>query len=196
MCCSFLYIPSESPHRNPLPPSDNVGKPLILTPLLKSNKISEARQSSSVPPLLKNVVSNAGYFTVEQKYDSNLFFWFIRAKDGGWQKAPLLLWLQGGPGCSSLFGLFGEHGPFFVSKGKARRRKHAWTNQYNVLYIDQPVGSGYSFTSAGGMINNQERVADHLYEALTQFFQLYPELKKNKFFITGECIWRQDHGIN
>lgn len=188
ICLSFLYPPFNSP-RKPLltPDSDNVGKPLILTPLLESKRFAEARQRSSVHPLMKDVTSNAGYFTVEPKYNSNLFFWFFRAKDQDWQKAPLLLWLQGGPGCTSLFGLFNEHGPFFVVKGKLRRRKYAWTNQYNLLYIDQPVGTGYSFTnSSQGLIDNQEKVADHLYKALSQFFLLYPELKKNKFYITGE----------
>lgn len=191
ICASLLYLRNKSPRHNPqmIESLDSVGEPLILTPLLESRRFSEARQRSSVAPLLKNIISNAGYFTVEPKYNSNLFFWFFRAKDGKWQNAPLIVWLQGGPGCSSMFGIFGEHGPFFVPKGKPIQRKYAWTNVYNVLYIDQPVGTGYSFTnSSKGYINSQEMVADHLYKALAQFYQLYSELKKSKLYITGESF--------
>ncbi|KAK7574410.1 hypothetical protein V9T40_011601 [Parthenolecanium corni] len=169
------------------PDSENVGEPLILTPYLKSNQNSKARKLSDVEPLLKGIVSNSGYFTVNETYNSNLFFWFFRKTSDDWKEAPLLLWLQGGPGCSSLIGLFEENGPFRLVKNVLKRRKFSWTNDYNVIYIDQPVGSGYSFTnSSKGRIHNQEQVADHLYEALTQFFLLYPELKDNPFYVSGE----------
>lgn len=53
----------------------------------------------------------------------------------------MLLWLQGGPGASSLFGLFEENGPFIVySNLTVDLREFAWTNKYSMLYIDSPVG--------------------------------------------------------
>ncbi|KAK7574416.1 hypothetical protein V9T40_011607 [Parthenolecanium corni] len=169
------------------PDSENVGEPLILTPYLKSNQTSTARELSDVKTFFKGIVSNSGYFTVNETYNSNLFFWFFRKTSDDWKEAPLLLWLQGGPGCSSLYGLFEENGPFRLVKNVLKRRKFSWTNDYNVIYIDQPVGSGYSFTNASeGRIHNQAQVADHLYEALTQFFLLYPELKDNAFYVSGE----------
>ncbi len=58
---------------------------------------------------------------------------------------PMVLWLQGGPGGSSLFGLFVEHGPFPVdAKMKLLKRDSAWTLMNNVIYVDQPVGTGQS----------------------------------------------------
>jgi vitellogenic carboxypeptidase-like protein len=56
----------------------------------------------------------------------------------------VLLWLQGGPGGSSLFGLFNEHGPFIVKKDLATLliRPTTWALTHNVLYIDNPVGTG------------------------------------------------------
>lgn len=188
-CCSYLLLPFDAPHETPqfAPNSKNVGEPLILTPYIKSNQISKARQLSNVKPFLKGIVSNSGYFTVNETYSSNLFFWFFRKSSTDWQKAPLLLWLQGGPGCSSMYGLFEENGPFIVTKKGLKRRKYSWTKDYNVMYMDQPVGTGYSFTnSSSGYISSQTQVADHLYEALTQFFQLYPELRHNEFYVTGE----------
>ena len=58
----------------------------------------------------------------------------------GNKDAPLMLWLQGGPGGSSLFGLFNENGPLVVdSSGKVSLRKINWNTDYNMLYIDNPV---------------------------------------------------------
>lgn len=189
---SFMYLPSDDsnkPLQQNLQEVKNVGEPLILTPYLKSKKISKALELSSVRSFLndKMLVSNAGFFTVDEQYNSNLFFWFFRKTSSDWQKAPLLLWLQGGPGCSSMHGLFEENGPFIVTEDGLKRRDYSWTNAYNMIYIDNPVGSGFSFTdSPKGYINTQEEVADHLYAALTQFFQLFPELETNAFYITGE----------
>ena len=54
--------------------------------------------------------------------------------------APLLVWLQGGPGGSSLFGLFNENGPIVVDEtGTASKRKATWNSEYHMLYIDNPV---------------------------------------------------------
>lgn len=59
----------------------------------------------------------------------------------------MLLWLQGGPGGSSLFGLFVEQGPLQVNADlSVALRNHTWNEEFAVLYIDNPVGTGYSFT--------------------------------------------------
>ena len=65
-------------------------------------------------------------------------YWHFQFKA---ETAPLVLWLQGGPGGSSLFGLFVEHGPFSVTKSlELEPRSTAWTLTHNVIYIDNPVG--------------------------------------------------------
>ena len=104
------------------------------------------------------------------------------------QNAPLILWLQGGPGGSSLFGLFIEHGPFYVTDQlELMPRSTAWSLPYNVLYIDQPVGTGFSFTKNDrGYATNQEMVANDLYEAMKQFYALFPSLLQQDLYVTGE----------
>nr|CAD7594380.1 unnamed protein product [Timema genevievae] len=107
----------------------------------------------------------------------------------GYEEAPLLLWLQGGPGVSSLFGLFGENGPFSVDEtgSKLITRPSSWHRNHSIIYIDSPVGTGYSFTERDeGYATNQTQIGSELYTALMQFLWLFPELQTRDFFITGE----------
>lgn len=102
--------------------------------------------------------------------------------------AAVVLWLQGGPGATSLFGLFTENGPFRVTSNKTlQMRKYSWTKAHSVLYIDNPVGTGYSFTKNDkGYATNETHVGRDVHTALVQFFKLFPELQENEFFVTGE----------
>ncbi|CAL4099750.1 unnamed protein product, partial [Meganyctiphanes norvegica] len=166
---------------------NEAGSPLFLTPLLKAGKIKEARSLSQVHLGHRHGHSFSGYFTVNEDYNSNLFFWFFPARVNP-ENSPVLVWLQGGPGGSSLFGLFAEHGPFNVNeKGHLVPRDYSWTQNHNVLYIDNPVGTGFSFTEADkGYAKNQSDVGRDLYTAVKQFFLLFPELQSNDFYVSGE----------
>nr|XP_054767401.1 probable serine carboxypeptidase CPVL [Lytechinus pictus] len=164
------------------------GEPLFLTPYIESGRIAEGQKLSRVGPLVGTTIeSYSGFLTVNSTYNSSMFFWFFPAQNKD-SSAPVLLWLQGGPGGSSLFGLFAENGPLIVTKDlKLQPRQWAWTRKYSMLYIDNPVGTGFSFTdSDSGYANNQDDVAVNLYSALTQFFQLFPQYQKNEFYATGE----------
>lgn len=161
------------------------GSPLILTPLIKAGQIAEA-QAAAVVKLddFSDLQSYSGYFTVNEQFSSNLFFWYFPARIDP-KNAPVVLWLQGGPGATSLIGLFGENGPFEVKSQKLHLRKYSWALAHNLIYIDNPVGVGYSFTE-GGFSKNETVIGDNLYNALVQFFQLFPDLQKNEFYVTGE----------
>ncbi|UJR14735.1 hypothetical protein I4U23_001727 [Adineta vaga] len=167
--------------------NDDPGDPLFLTPYLEQGKIEEARRLSSVelPPFTRQ--SFSGYLTVNKQYNSNMFFWFFPAQNGN-RSAPVLLWLQGGPGATSLFGLFNEHGPIQVNDdGSLSERPIHWNAMYSLLYIDNPVGTGFSFTGNDqGYTRTQDDVARDLYSALSQFFQIYTDYAMNPFYVTGE----------
>lgn len=165
--------------------ASDAGEPLILTPLIEKRHIKEAQEAATVNfREFQNVKSYAGYLTVDKSFDSNLFFWFFPAETN-YSEVPVILWLQGGPGASSLYGLFSEHGPFSIKNEKVVLRKESWTKTHSVLYIDNPVGTGFSFTN-GGYAQNETKVGEDLYQALRQFFLMFPELQKNDFFVTGE----------
>ncbi|CAF1151380.1 unnamed protein product [Rotaria sordida] len=167
--------------------NDDPGEPLFLTPYIEQGKIEEARRLSSVelPPFKRQ--SFSGYLTVNKEFNSNMFFWFFPAQNDN-INAPVLLWLQGGPGETSLYGLFNEHGPIQINTDESlSERSITWNSLYNLLYIDNPVGTGYSFTSNDqGYARSEDDVARDLYSALTQFFQIYTDYVSNSFYITGE----------
>ncbi|CAG9790103.1 unnamed protein product [Diatraea saccharalis] len=182
---SFLL---RSPERKPSQRIEgHVGEPLILTPYVENGNITAGRELSRVHfTEYLNITSYSGFFTVNKAYDSNQFFWYFPAIDGN-KTAPLLVWLQGGPGASSLFGLFEENGPIRMEEIGAYfdRRQCTWAANHHVLYIDNPVGTGFSFTN-NGYCTNQTQVGEELYSFVTQFLKLFSELQKNEFFITGE----------
>ncbi|KAG0432408.1 hypothetical protein HPB47_020872 [Ixodes persulcatus] len=165
------------------------GQPLFLTPLIDKKELDKARAQSRVGYLgsVKDVPSYSGFLTVNPNTGSNIFFWFFPAMENP-ETAPVLMWLQGGPGSSSMFGLFVEHGPYYVAKGGVPKlRKTTWARRYSMLYVDNPVGVGFSFTEEPqGYTRNDTDVARDLFEALEQFFTLFPEYVNNDFYVTGE----------
>merc|ERR1712226_272130 len=123
--------------------------------------------------------------------ENNMFFWFVPATDAEPSDAPVVIWLQGGPGSSSLFGFLELHGPFTANYDengnvKAVMNPYAWTKKANVIYIDNPVGAGFSYAQDDALPHSQEEVARDLYEALTQWFTMFPEYQPNDFYVFGE----------
>ncbi|KAL3651648.1 hypothetical protein CASFOL_004650 [Castilleja foliolosa] len=139
-----------------------------------------------------NVTFNqyGGYVTVDQKAGRALFYYFAEAKDFA-QTLPLVLWLNGGPGCSSLaYGAMQELGPFRVkSDGKTLfLNECAWNKAANILFLESPVGVGFSYSkiktqyTSGGDI----KTANDNYVFLVNWLARFPEYKNRSFYIAGE----------
>jgi cathepsin A (carboxypeptidase C) len=97
----------------------------------------------------------------------------------------VVLWLNGGPGCSSLMGLFMELGPSSVQKdGKVKFNDFSWNAHASVIFIDQPVNVGYSYS--GGSVSNTVAAGKDIYALLTLFFKQFPEYSHQDFHISGE----------
>lgn len=106
----------------PISRVDN-GTALILTPFLEQGRIEEARNASSVnPELFMGLKSYSGFLTVNKTFNSNMFFWYFPVEKKPVNETPWIIWLQGGPGASSLTGLFDEIGPFKSSHGTLQRK--------------------------------------------------------------------------
>ncbi|KAJ9193731.1 hypothetical protein DTO021D3_8109 [Paecilomyces variotii] len=96
-----------------------------------------------------NVKSFSGYVDVEE--NEHIFFWFFEARNEEPEKAPLTVWINGEedlcPGSSSMIGLFQENGPCGIdSNGKVYNNPYSWSNASNMLYIDQPTQTGFSYS--------------------------------------------------
>lgn len=109
-------------------------------------------QKTKICETTKGVKSYSGYVNLPadlaegRPYDVHTFFWFFEARKNP-AKAPLSLWLQGGPGSPSIPAALGENGPCRVnpdSKGTTLN-PWSWNNEVNMLYIDQPVQTGFSY---------------------------------------------------
>eukprot|EP01129_Flabellula_baltica_P008575 TRINITY_DN341_c0_g1_i1.p1 TRINITY_DN341_c0_g1~~TRINITY_DN341_c0_g1_i1.p1 ORF type:complete len:425 (+),score=75.17 TRINITY_DN341_c0_g1_i1:33-1277(+) len=139
-------------------------------------------------PTLSHAIQHSGYVNVNKQYDANLFYLITESQNDP-QTDPVILWLQGGPGCSSLFGAFIENGPSMINKdGSFSKNPYSWNTNATVIYIDSPVGTGYSYVSDSmGYATDEKTISAELYTVLyTVLFDLYPSLGKLPFYIFGE----------
>ncbi|KAJ1400260.1 Serine carboxypeptidase, serine active site [Sesbania bispinosa] len=131
-----------------------------------------------------------GYVTVDKLAGSAFYYYFVEAQHSKETK-PLLLWLNGGPGCSSLaYGAMQELGPFRVnSDGKTLyRNRYSWNNVANVLFLESPVGVGFSYSnrSSDYNVNGDKKTAADNYLFLLNWLERFPEYKNRDFYISGE----------
>ncbi|XP_046961870.1 venom serine carboxypeptidase-like [Vanessa cardui] len=161
---------------------------LLLTPLIKQNKTEEARISSLVDPeSFLNVTSYSGFLTVDETHNSNLFFWYFPASNKKGANTEWMIWLQGGPGATSLVALFSEMGPFEYINDQLKLRETSWCKDFSMVFIDNPVGVGFSFTdNADGYSTNMDMYSENLYRAVKQLVVVYPELGPAPLFVAGE----------
>jgi carboxypeptidase C (cathepsin A) len=131
--------------------------------------------------------THAGFINVSPQDGAFLYYYFLESQNDP-STDPVFLWLQGGPGCSSLFGLFVENGPQIVdANGNFSPNPYSWTTNASMLWIDSPVGTGYSYVQNGDYARNEQTVSADLYTALYAFFfELYPQYSQNDFYVFGE----------
>lgn len=103
-----------------------------------------------------DIKSISGY--VDVAANEHIFFWFFEARNADPTTAPLTTWINGGPGTSSMVGLFQEMGPCSIdADGNVVNNPHSWTNASNLLFIDQPVQTGFSYsTTTPGYLNPED----------------------------------------
>mmetsp|Transcript_35831 Transcript_35831/g.43273 ORF Transcript_35831/g.43273 Transcript_35831/m.43273 type:complete len:567 (-) Transcript_35831:245-1945(-) len=123
---------------------------------------------------------------------THLHYWYAETSAPNPAEAPVVLWLNGGPGSSSILGMLQEQGPLLInSTGGLMENPYAWTTLVNLLVLESPAGVGYSYCKAslsgGSCSNTDNSTAAAARAALQDFFEnKFPELKPNPFFITGE----------
>lgn len=129
---------------------------------------------------------HAGYYQIQHSHAAKMFYFFFESRNS--KKDPVVIWLTGGPGCSSELALFYENGPFSIAKNMSLVwNEYGWDKVSNLLYVDQPTGTGFSYSSDKSDIrHNEDGVSNDLYDFLQAFFAEHPQFAKNDFHITGE----------
>ncbi|OIT01318.1 PREDICTED: serine carboxypeptidase-like 50 [Nicotiana attenuata] len=143
--------------------------------------------------------TKSGYLTVNSTTGSAIFYTFYEAQKSSTKlnlsETPILIWLQGGPGCSSMLGNFYELGPYRVSSSFRHNVEHlslepnpgSWNRIFGLLFLDNPIGTGFSIASSQDEIpRNLHDVARHLFTATREFIALDPLFKTRPIYLTGE----------
>uniref|UniRef100_A0A3B3CZ54 Lysosomal protective protein n=1 Tax=Oryzias melastigma TaxID=30732 RepID=A0A3B3CZ54_ORYME len=159
----------------------------FLASLLCAGAAPAADKITYMPGLYKqpSFKQFSGYLKGTQ--GKHLHYWFVESQSNPSQD-PVVLWLNGGPGCSSLYGLLTEHGPFRIMDNGAtvQYNPYSWNKIANVLYLESPVGVGFSYSDDEKYTTNDTEVSLNNYLALKDFFRLFPEFSKNQLFLMGE----------
>lgn len=135
----------------------------------------------------------SGYVTIDPDHGKRLFYYFVTS-EGDPSKDPVVLWLNGGPGCSSFDGFVYEHGPFNFEAAKTQNslpqlhlNPHSWSKVSNIIYLDSPAGVGFSYSENSTDYQTGDiKTALDSHTFLLKWFELYPEFLPNPFFIAGE----------
>jgi len=132
----------------------------------------------------KSVDQHHGYFKLSGAKEKDYFYWLFEAKENP-KDAPLIMWLTGGPGCSSELALFTENGPCKVnSDGKSTSpNAFSWNRKANILFLDQPAGTGFSY---GAEDHSESTISTDIHHFMQELVKKYPQYHKNPFYIFGE----------
>ncbi|XP_006641521.2 lysosomal protective protein-like [Lepisosteus oculatus] len=141
---------------------------------------------TSLPGLSEtpNFKHYSGYL---QAGSGNYFhYWFVESQNNP-STDPLILWLNGGPGCSSMDGMLSENGPFHLNDdGTVYMNPYSWNKLANVLYLESPAGVGFSYSTSQNYQTSDPQVAADNYQALLDFFSKFPSFAGNDFYVFGE----------
>ncbi|KAL6967923.1 Serine carboxypeptidase-like 20 [Sarracenia purpurea var. burkii] len=135
----------------------------------------------------------SGYVTIDETHGKKLYYYFVLSERNP-SEDPVVLWLNGGPGCSSFDGFVYEHGPFNFEMGKTKDslpklhlNPYSWSKASNIIYLDSPAGVGFSYSAnESDYITGDLKTASDSHTFLLKWFDLYPEFLSNPFFIAGE----------
>ena len=129
----------------------------------------------------------SGYLDIADTSKKIHYLFFEAQADA--ENAPVLIWFNGGPGCSSMLGFMQENGPFKIESGGTTFHEDAysWNRETNVLYIEQPAGVGYSYCEGikDCTFDDHTSGKDNL-KVVLQWFEKFPEFKNNELYISGE----------
>lgn len=177
---------------------------LVLVFVFGSASTTYSRVTSKQTFVCDSARQDAGYIKLPHKKDDHFFYWYFESRRVP-ETDPLVLWLTGGPGCSSMMALLGENGPCTVLPNLSTTlNPHSWTNEANVIWLDQPTNVGFSYGLNEDLDHSEDDVQENIFWFLHGFLDKHPELVGRPLFLAGESyaghyipaaahyIWRQN----
>jgi len=135
-----------------------------------------------------NFKQYAGYVMLNKTRNKKLFYWFVESQRDP-ANDPLVLWMNGGPGSSSLIGFLTEHGPFRpLQDGTIEPYEQSWNRIANIIYVESPCGVGFSKSDVPDedYKTDDQKSADENYLFLKNWFELFPEYQKHDLILASE----------
>lgn len=121
------------------------------------------------------VIQTDSHIEVTPAHNGNLFFWHFQNKHIA-NKQRTVIWLNGGPGCSSMDGALMEIGPYRLKDDKTLEYNDgAWNEFANVMFVDNPVGTGFSYVDTDSYLHELDEMADQFIVFLEKWFAIFPE---------------------
>ncbi|KAF5358669.1 hypothetical protein D9758_007755 [Tetrapyrgos nigripes] len=193
-------LPSTFPHNYTGIPSGDFSPEwqeyfLVKDPL--PNVTTQAKPDTTQAGIDIDIARNfAGNIAVDRQGHPNntLWFWAFEKENGSLtveagerEDEPWLIWLNGGPGSSSLVGLMTENGPLQVTGDfSIVGNNFSWNKLADAFWVDQPVGTGFSTSDATGYVLDEDQMGQDFLGFLTNLVKVFPSLATRPFYLTGE----------
>ncbi|KAG7571826.1 Peptidase S10 serine carboxypeptidase [Arabidopsis suecica] len=134
-----------------------------------------------------------GYIGIGEEEELQSFYYFIKSEKNP-EEDPLLIWISGGPGCSSISALLFENGPVTIklevyngSLPSLVSTTYSWTKMANILFLDQPIGVGFSYKKTPNLDKSSDTIEVlRIYEFLQKWLGEHPEFSSNTFYVGGD----------
>ncbi|GMI65556.1 serine carboxypeptidase-like 44 [Hibiscus trionum] len=130
----------------------------------------------------------AGYIDVDDGVSGLSFFYYFVEAENDPMNRPLTVWLTGGQGCSSVGDAFSSVGPFITTKNARGldRNLFSWNKVSNLLFIDSPIGAGWSYSNTSSDYNHgDDSTKKRLVTFMQKWYETYPSFKSRDLYLAG-----------
>ncbi|KAI1465912.1 alpha/beta-hydrolase [Daldinia caldariorum] len=134
------------------------------------------------------VKMHAGHVEITPEHNGNIFFWHFQNQHIA-NRQRTVIWLNGGPGCSSEDGALMEIGPYRLKDNdNLVYNNGSWNEFANLLFVDNPVGTGYSYVDTNSFVTTLDDMASQFVTFLEKWYHLFPEYEQDDLYIAGESF--------
>ncbi|KAJ7853808.1 alpha/beta-hydrolase [Mycena olivaceomarginata] len=153
-------------------------------------EVTEPLLPNATTPLTRSYAGNVGVNRAGHP-NATLFFWAFEKSNGSLtcnsSTDPWIIWLNGGPGASSMIGLLTENGPIkAIGSFPTGQNNFSWNQLADTIWVDQPVGVGYATSDATGYVSDEDQMGEDFLGFLSNLVKIFPSLATRPLYLMGE----------